>query len=80
MNQHPALRSALTNAADMIWTGRNARDDGHKRWADDAFTMAREFLITALAIAKTLQLGAVIARVLLALREVGKASRALTVV
>lgn len=74
---HPNLTSHLTSARTIL---TNIQSADYTPWMKGlAYKQAHGELCSALAIAKTLGLGAVVARVLLALREVGKASRALAV-
>lgn len=77
---HPVLSCHLRSAQTFIQA--RALPIGHRNHAlgqyvspEDCLRLARGELIAALAIAKTLALGSVVARVLLALREVGKASK-----
>lgn len=72
---HPILRHSLVQARDYMELGRQWQAEGKTQLPAMAFKRARDYLLTALQHAKVLGLGLVVANVLLALREVGKASR-----
>ena len=80
---HPTLQHALRRAAIQLRFARRAADmtgpGSAIGLAATAYRLAREHLLHALRIAKVLGLGGVVARVLLALREVAKARTALPV-